>query len=353
MNSFIKYIVLTLIIFPFYSDAQNVPSYVPTNGLVGWWPFNGNANDESGNGNNGTVNGAITSSDRFGFNTSLETSQNKYIQCANSSSLSSPSTFSISGWIYLKSFPSAQNLLSGVVTKWYGNKNCNNNSDDYAIFISSSKELVAVSRDFQMYPQNSLIATSIDSNKWVHFAFIRGNNFAKLYVNGMLKDSNNISSTVCNSTNPLFFGCDYGLGTPNRFLNGILDDIGIWNRTLSEGEISALYNANLCLQKVSVTDTLIINVNRTGYNPIQFENTLKVYPNPTKDKITIDNGNLSKMNGYSVKIMNSLGQQVFQSAINQQQFNIDITTWGGNGMYYLHLIDNIGNTVEFRKIILQ
>ena len=38
--------------------AQNVPSYVPANGLVGWWPFAGNANDESGNGNNGLVNGA-------------------------------------------------------------------------------------------------------------------------------------------------------------------------------------------------------------------------------------------------------------------------------------------------------
>jgi hypothetical protein len=46
--------------------AQTVPSYVPTNGLVGWWPFSGNANDESGNGNNGTVNGATLSSDRFG-----------------------------------------------------------------------------------------------------------------------------------------------------------------------------------------------------------------------------------------------------------------------------------------------
>ncbi|MFN5209123.1 MAG: hypothetical protein ACK5D8_06480, partial [Bacteroidota bacterium] len=46
--------------------AQNVPSYVPTNGLVGWWPFNGNANDESGNGNNGTVNGAVLATDRFG-----------------------------------------------------------------------------------------------------------------------------------------------------------------------------------------------------------------------------------------------------------------------------------------------
>jgi hypothetical protein len=39
---------------------------VPSNGLVGWWPFNGNANDESGNGNNGTVNGATLTIDRFG-----------------------------------------------------------------------------------------------------------------------------------------------------------------------------------------------------------------------------------------------------------------------------------------------
>ena len=46
--------------------AQNVPNYVPTNGLVGWWPFNGNANDESGNGNNGVVNGAALTLDRNG-----------------------------------------------------------------------------------------------------------------------------------------------------------------------------------------------------------------------------------------------------------------------------------------------
>lgn len=43
-----------------------IPSYVPTNGLIGWWPFNGNANDESGNGNNGTVNGATLTTDRNG-----------------------------------------------------------------------------------------------------------------------------------------------------------------------------------------------------------------------------------------------------------------------------------------------
>jgi hypothetical protein len=41
-------------------------SQIPTNGLVRYWPFNGNANDESGNGNNGTVNGATLIEDRFG-----------------------------------------------------------------------------------------------------------------------------------------------------------------------------------------------------------------------------------------------------------------------------------------------
>jgi hypothetical protein len=43
-----------------------LPNYLPKNGLVGWWPFNGNANDESGNENHGTVNGATLTSDRNG-----------------------------------------------------------------------------------------------------------------------------------------------------------------------------------------------------------------------------------------------------------------------------------------------
>ena len=51
----------TLLVLP---AAAQVPSYVPTDGLVGWWPFNGNANDESGNGNDVVVNGATLVNDR-------------------------------------------------------------------------------------------------------------------------------------------------------------------------------------------------------------------------------------------------------------------------------------------------
>ncbi|MBT5931868.1 MAG: hypothetical protein HOH34_00865, partial [Flavobacteriales bacterium] len=50
-----KLLLLPLLFISFISFSQ-VPNYVPTDSLVGWWGFNGNANDESGNGNDGTVN---------------------------------------------------------------------------------------------------------------------------------------------------------------------------------------------------------------------------------------------------------------------------------------------------------
>ena len=62
-NRYLSLLFIALASSIFYAQ---VPSYIPTNGLVGWWPFNGNANDESGNGNNGTVTGATLTTDRFG-----------------------------------------------------------------------------------------------------------------------------------------------------------------------------------------------------------------------------------------------------------------------------------------------
>jgi hypothetical protein len=59
------------------------------------------------------------------------------------------------------------------------------------------------------------------------------------------------------------------------------------------------------------------------------------------------------MAGYSVKIENNAGQQVFQSLINHAQFYVDLSTWTGNGLYFVHLMDPQNNTVTVRKIVLQ
>jgi hypothetical protein len=104
---------------------------------------------------------------------------------------------------------------------------------------------------------------------------------------------------------------------------------------------------------VSVTDTLIINAIITGLTPPNNINIFKIFPNPTSDHITIDNGNIANLTGYQIKITNSLSQQVFQSNITQQQFYVDLTTWTGNGIYFVHIIDGQGNTIDIKKIVLQ
>ena len=60
------FLTLTLVLFVIpFGMSQEQPSYVPTNGLVAYYPFNGNANDECGNGNHGTVTDATLTHDRF------------------------------------------------------------------------------------------------------------------------------------------------------------------------------------------------------------------------------------------------------------------------------------------------
>jgi hypothetical protein len=104
---------------------------------------------------------------------------------------------------------------------------------------------------------------------------------------------------------------------------------------------------------ISVTDTLIINALLTGLNPPNNTNTLMVFPNPTSDHITIDYGNFASMSGYTLKIKNSLGQTVFTTPIAQQQSYIDLSSWSGNGIYFVHIIDATNNTIDIRKIVLQ
>ena len=109
---------------------------------------------------------------------------------------------------------------------------------------------------------------------------------------------------------------------------------------------------NFCTKYISVTDTLIITTT-LGINPPNNTNTIKVYPNPSSDHITIDYGNYQLMQGYTVKITNTLGQQMFQSGISQSSSYISLSSWTGPGLYFVHIIDPQGITIDIRKIVLQ
>lgn len=113
------------------------------------------------------------------------------------------------------------------------------------------------------------------------------------------------------------------------------------------------YSSGVCFTYITVTDTLIINTNITSYNPLTFQNTIRIYPNPTNDYITIDYGDYTNLSGHQLNIINAQGQQVFQTTITQQSDYVSLGSWTGSGLYFVHIIDGQGNTTDIRKIILQ
>lgn len=86
-----------------------MPDYIPTDGLVAWWPFNGNANDESGNGNHGLVTGATYTANRAGVSNQaiLLNGTSDHITVANSASLQVTS-LTLCGWINYAEAPASE-----------------------------------------------------------------------------------------------------------------------------------------------------------------------------------------------------------------------------------------------------
>ena len=222
------------------SAYAQVPSYVPSNGLVGWWPFNGNANDESGNGNNGTIYGASLSTDRnnnsnaaYNFNGS-----SNYIEVASSSSISVSSAYTLSVWFRASSWSfnapiDEHAIISKMVDgAWYGG---------YEIYHGGStgsiRHIGNITNNF------SIGSDSGQVNQWYHIVCTFNGSKVKYYINNRKADSISLSSSIQTSNIPLRFGRRGGAGTYNCWFNGKIDDIGIWNRALSPQEINNLYNA--------------------------------------------------------------------------------------------------------------
>ena len=113
--------------------------------------------------------------------------------------------------------------------------------------------------------------------------------------------------------------------------------------------ITTVYDTTAC----STFDTLFINLQVAGFSSPNNISTIKIWPNPANDHIIIDNGNIAILSGYKVKIESILGQEVFKSSINQQQFSVDLSTWSGKGVYLVHIIDNQDNIIVTKKIVLQ
>ncbi|MEY3048215.1 MAG: hypothetical protein RL365_253, partial [Bacteroidota bacterium] len=212
------------------------------NGLVGYWPFCGNANDASGNGNNGTVNGATLSADRFGAaNSAYSFDGVDDLIIAGSSSNLNPgiSDFSISGWV------KTTDANGIIMSKSLGDSQQNpQNNDWYVIHINSGRLEFELTDGYSGPGDYVLLQSTITINDGLShfftFVFDRDGN-GSIYIDNNLNNSTSISGFQGDISPLTHLEIGYDTEHITNYLSGDLDDLLYWNRVISQQEITQLY----------------------------------------------------------------------------------------------------------------
>ena len=223
--------------------------------LVAYYPFNANANDESGYGNNGVVSGSILAPDRFGNSNSAFYFDgiDDYISFGNDSSINPETAITISVWVYFDQYP---NNWDAIVNKY----------DSYILQFHNSHGIMVsfLDGDFKGFKRNVPIQNDLNTGEWNHIVAVydETTSVCCLYLNGQ-----NMIVVPRQAGWPS--GINYGnqeLTVGNElyynacFFNGRIDDIRIFNCAISQIEILNLYHEYGwpgLLVNFSVSDTVI------------------------------------------------------------------------------------------------
>jgi hypothetical protein len=302
--------------------------------LVGWWPFNGNAIDESINTNDGTVNGATLTTDRFGNNNkaySFNGTNNKIVVNDATPLRLNNTNFTISFWTYINAYST-----SGGTAFIY--KRGAPTLDGWGVAASQGAQNkmtfgVGGGADPRGY-SNSTLGLSGWHNVTIVYTLTAHE--LKFYIDGLLDnttngiDGNNLPivggmpTPNASCTSVMYFGQD--TRNNNYWLNGKLDDIGIWNRTLTQQEITNLYNSS-----------------SVGLNEFNNSKLFSVYPNPAKHQINIKvDGSLINS---AYNIYDYTGKLILSGKLTSENTSIELTNLP-QGIYMLSVGDNAKQTFK-------
>ena len=219
------------------SITFNITSVIPGDGLIAYYPFNGNANDESGNGNNGTLDGPALTVDRFGAMDNAYNFVGNDLNKIVVSPFVPPAVNSISIW-----FNPATDGPTGLQTSvLFSNIKKYVNHDAIMIYMYAGQIFFGI-RNSNGTGYSILSNTQIALNQWHHVVcVIDDQKQLRMYLDGVPQTQTGIwiggynGQTVSNIGN--FIDDD------DNF-DGSLDDIRIYNRALTEYEILLLYHEN-------------------------------------------------------------------------------------------------------------
>lgn len=196
---------------------------------MGYWPFNGNANDESGNGNNGIVTGATLTTDRFGNpNKAYRFDGNDLISISHSATLNMLDSLSFSVWVKPETLAGTRMI--------FGKSNYTTRTN----YLLRVKPDGYIQWEYDGYTDTD--SAPLQLNTWHHIVVTAtGPGLIKrVYIdNQLIKETITSSGPFGQITDPFTIGyASYGA----EYFTGAIDDIRMYNKVLSINEIGSLFN---------------------------------------------------------------------------------------------------------------
>jgi hypothetical protein len=309
----------------------------PTNGLVAYFPFSGNAKDSSVNKTHGTTNNVTLTTDRFGKANSayLFNGSNSYIQFPSTNVQNSRYTFSL--WAYLTSMPADGDYTFVLNVGSSGGDQNLNTANNYAGtvdgWVSSSYNTASAT-----YGTNEKKSHTL--NTWQHVLAVRDSNFLLLYVNGVKVDSmgsnDNRTPYYGSGTVKAMIGSRQDLSRP---FEGKIDEVCIYNRALSKQEVEQLYSHQMTSSIVRLTSA---------------QQNISLYPNVGTPTFNIGLSALKTTSGQViVKISNMLGQVVYEQSYPNDGGVLEINSGLSAGQYVVTLYDGQKAYIGSEKLLIQ
>ncbi len=197
-------------------------------GLAGYWKFDGNFNDASGNNNNGTQSGGVSFASGKQDQAGSFDGSDDYVNAGNNSSLNFTNSLTIAAWVKTNDIA---NTTQGIMDKFDGSNGFFlRRWGDFQILVKNG------GTDYYTYD-------TTPTTEWFYLAGVVDptNNRLKFYVNGVLKKEVTGYYAPATATN-LLIGTTGPSANGVRW-NGLIDEVRIYNRALSATEIKAIYDA--------------------------------------------------------------------------------------------------------------
>ncbi len=309
-------------------------SQTQTGELVAYYPFNGNANDESNHGNNGTVHGATLVADRRGMPNSAYVfdGNTNYIEVPNSSSLTFQQSTTINFWMKIGAFYEREQYPMS-----HGNW-----ENRWKVSISNRRLRWTVKTTTGVKDVDS--ETELATDTWYNITGLYSGSDFEVYLNGELDAFTSWSGTILPTTIALTIGQVLPNNQSYNF-NGVLDDIRIYNYALSVDSIQALAGG-----------TTAVDEDKKKLLPTEFV-LEQNFPNPFNPATTIRFSVptiVGTGHALSLRVFDLLGREVAALVNSDLQPGFYTVRWNAenaaSGIYYYRLQTERGSIV--RKMLL-